>query len=177
VALLFLGASGGGGYTSNRFSVNLSHSIVFLLNGEGYSQVTGVTLSVKLPHDTTVNFQTVTIPTGQTLYTARASNYIQIGDAMPGQVVSHQISGKFLIEGICEDKNGPVMGCAVQVGKIIAYSDSQGRWSVREKRSTAVSLAILPAVFSAPGLWEVVAAPTEATPGTSVEIEVSRKTQ
>jgi hypothetical protein len=166
--------SAGGGYTSNRLSVTLQHSIVFLLNGEGYQSVTGVSLSLKLPHDSAVNFQTVTVPTGQTLYTAYGTNYAQIGDAIPGQVVSHQIAGNFVISGICRDKEGPVSGCAVQVGKIIAYSNSQGEWSIRAKKKDAQAVAVLPAVFTAPGDWEVVSATAMAEPGKPTEIVVKR---
>jgi len=47
--------------------------------------------------------------------------------------------------------------------------------SVRVKKDVAQTLAVLPAVFAAPGDWEVVTAPAEAAPGTHVEIEVARK--
>jgi hypothetical protein len=77
-----------------------------------------------------------------------------------------------------ETKTGLVMGCAIEVGKgIIAYSNTQGEWSVRVKKATPLPLAVLPAVFAAPGSWEVVTAPTEAIPETPVAIEVDRKIQ
>jgi hypothetical protein len=173
-----LSYAGGGGYTSNRLSVNVSHSIVFLINGEGFEQVTGVSFSIKLPHDTSLNFTTVTTPFDKTLYLADATNWEQVGSYSPGQTVSHSISGKFLISGTCRDKDGPVMGCAIEVGKgIIAYSNTQGEWSVRVKKATPLPLAVLPAVFAAPGSWDVVTAPANAEPENSVAIVVKRRIQ
>jgi hypothetical protein len=76
-----------------------------------------------------------------------------------------------------EKKNGPVMACVIEVGKgIIAYSNSQGEWPVRVKEATPLPLAVLPAVFVAPGEWIVKNAPSEAVPGTPVDIEVARQT-
>lgn len=80
----------------------------------------------------------------------------------------------FVVDAFFKDR--PVMGCAIEVGKgIIAYSNTQGEWSVRVKKATPLPLAVLTAVFAAPGSWEVVASPEIATPGAMVEVKVKRK--
>ena len=48
---------------------------------------------------------------------------------------------------------------------------------MRVKKATALPLAVLTAVFAAPGSWEVKNAPSGAVPGSPVEIEVVRKVQ
>jgi hypothetical protein len=164
----------GGGYTSHRLSVSVSHSIVFLINGEGFEQVTGVSLSLRMPHDTVANFSTLTTPFGKTLYLADATSYEQLGSAMEGQTVSHSIGGN-VISGICKDDKGePVFGCAIRIGKEIAFSDNRGEWSIRVKVTKAQPMEVVPEIFASPGSWAVVSAPATAEPGNPTEIVVKR---
>jgi hypothetical protein len=164
----------GGGYTSNRMSVSLNHSIIFLLNGEGFQQVTGISVSLRL-HDTTLNASTVTTPFGKTLWTGYATDYVQIGDAVPGVTVRSHVGGRFIIAGVVRDASGaPVSGAAVEIGKDIAYTDAAGAFSVRARTAKPQALAVLPAVFAAPGAWVCVDAPASVAPGTPINIVVKR---
>ena len=164
----------GGGYMGHRLSFSVSHSIVFLVNGEGFEQVTGVSLSIRMPHDTVANFSTLTTPFGKTLYLADTTSYEQLGSAMQGQTVSHSIGGN-PISGTCKDDKGePVFGCAIQIGKEIAYSDNRGEWSIRVKGTKPQPLAVIPNVFATPGNWKTVSVPETAQPGTAADIVVER---
>ena len=154
----------GGGIHTNRLAASLNRSIVFLLNGEGFQQVTGVQISVRLPRDVTANFSTVTTPLGQTLYSIYGETYQQIGAWTPGTTVHAPPLGRFEFIGRVVDQEGrPVDGAAVMVGRVIAYSNSAGEFSVRTKKAKAEPLSVLPAIFAAPGDWEVVSAPKEVT--------------
>jgi hypothetical protein len=165
---------GGGFVWANRLSVSLNHSIVFLLNGEGFQQVTGVSVGVRI-HDATLNFQTVTTPLGQKLYSVYGSDYLQLGAWTPGSTVHAPSSGKFEFAGRVVNENGePVEGAAVQIGKTIAYSNSQGTFSIHGKKSDPLPMAVLPAIFATPGDWIVVSAPVSISPTGPVNVVVAR---
>ena len=123
-----------------------------------------------------MTFQTVTTPLGQKLYSVYGSDYAQLGSWSPGSTVRAPSSGKFEFVGKVVDEHGePVEGAAVQIGKVIAYSNSEGVFSVRAKKATPQPIAVLPAVFAVPGDWIAVNSPETATPGTRVAITVQRK--
>lgn len=166
---------GGGFVWANRLSVSLNHSIVFLLNGEGFQQVTGVSVGVRI-RDATLNFQTVTTPLGQKLYSVYGSDYLQLGAWTPGSTVHTPSSGKFEYVGrVVDEKGEPVEGAAVQIGRVIAYSNSQGIFSIHGKKDVPQPIAVLPAIFAAPGNWIVVSIPDTISPTASVSIVVRRK--
>jgi len=166
-----------GAYHNNRMSVAVNRSVTFLVDGEGFANTTSVSVSLmKLPHDTSLTFQTITTPFHQTLYSTSSNSYVPIGNGtMPGQT-HRAVNGKFEIEGVCLDGDKkPLYGCAIEVGKgAIAFSDHSGKWSVREKSKTSQPLLVLPLVFAAPGNYRVVDAPHEVRPGETVTIVVSR---
>jgi hypothetical protein len=67
-----------------------------------------------------------------------------------------------------------VEAAAIQVGSVLAFSNSRGEFSVRVKNRNAVDILLLPAVFATPCDWKVVKAPADVMPGQSVEIVVCR---
>jgi hypothetical protein len=165
---------GGGFVWANRLSVSLNHSIVFLLNGEGFQQVTGISIGIRV-RDLTFNLQTVTTPLGQKLYSVYGSDYLQLGSWSPGSTVHAPSSGKYEFVGRVVDENGePVEGAAVQIAKTIAYSNSQGYFSVHGKKDVPQPMAVLPAIFAAPGDWIVISVPDTISPTASVTIIVRR---
>jgi hypothetical protein len=164
----------GGSYSSNRFSVSVQHSIVFVYTG-GFEQVTGITISGRL-HDTTVSAQTLVTPTGQKLWQIFGSDYVQVGDSLPGGgTYSHGTSGKYVISGVVRDGNNePVYGACVQIGKTVAFSATDGTFEIRENKSASQTFAVVPACFAADGNWEVMSSPDSASPGKPLEIVITR---
>jgi len=127
-----------------------------------------------MPHDTVANFSTLTTPFGKTLYLADVTSYEQLGSAVSGQMISHSIAGS-PITGTCKDAHGePVFGCAIQIGKEIAYSDNRGEWSIRVKGTKSQPIAVVVNVFANPGDWRVVLAPETVASGTTADIVVER---
>jgi hypothetical protein len=164
----------GGGYSSNRISASVSHSIQFLLNGRGYQQVTGVQISFRI-HDTVINAQTVADPFGKIQYSAYAESYVQTG-LQVAQHETHSGGGKFLIQGKCFLPDGsPVEGCAIRIGKEIVYSNRTGMFDVRARNIKAVEITVPVGDFTAPGTFEVISAPATATPGKPIVITVARR--
>lgn len=164
----------GGGIHTNRLAVSVNHSIVFLINNEGFSQVTGVSISLRM-HDATANFQTITTPLGQTLYTITGEDYATVGANVRGMTVHAPAIGDAEFTGhVVDEAEQPVWGAAIQVGKVIAYTDDDGFFSVRARKAGTRALAVIPATFATPGAWEVVTCPSEIASGNMVAIAVRR---
>jgi hypothetical protein len=170
----------GGGFHNNRFAVSVNRNTIFLLDGEGFANTTSVSLSLmKLPHDSSITFQTVTTPFGQTLYSASSTSYVPVGNGVaPGQSIAHSANGKFVVSGICrnEDDGSPQEGCAIEIGRdgAIAFSNSTGAFEVHVRKNQPLPLLCLPDVFAAPGNWKIVAAPSAITPGQPITITVRK---
>lgn len=163
----------GGGYSGNRISVSVSHSVQFLLNGRGYQQTTGVQISFRI-RDTVINAQTVTDPFGKTQYGAYAESYVQTGLQVAGHE-THGRTGKFAIQGKCVLPDGsPVEGCAVVIDQEITYSNSRGEFSTHAKKKGVVPVSVPIAEFAAPGDWQVIEAPNCAAPDAPVRVVVQR---
>lgn len=163
----------GAGYHSNRFSVSVSHNVQFLLGGQGYQQVLGISISFRL-HDTTVSASTIFNPvTGKTLWNVVGEQYIQAeGLSLRGHE-THS-TGKYLIAGECILEDGTaVEGCAVVIGKQIVFSNSRGRFETRQKNTTA-SISVRVEEFAAPGSYTVVSAPATATAHEPIQIVVRK---
>jgi hypothetical protein len=175
---------GGGFVWANRLSVSLNHSIVFLLNGEGFEQVTGVSIGVRV-RDATVNFQTVTTPLGQKLYSIYGSDYEQLGSWSPGSTVHAASGGKYEYSGrVLDEKGNAVSGAAVEIGRVIAYTNDGGYFSVRGKKAVPLPVTVVPQIFATPGEWAIVSSPGMIEPhdgtatkgtGAPVLIVVKRK--
>lgn len=162
----------GGGYTSNKFSISLTHSMQFII-GRGYQRVTGVNLSFRI-RDSVVNAQTVTDPFGKTQYSAWAESYVQTGLQIAGHETRHS-GGKYLITGKCVlPDDSPVEGCAVVINKEIVYSNSRGEFSLHVKKRVAVVTTPV-ADFAAPGEFVCVNCPVDATAGETITVTVRRK--
>ncbi len=167
----------GGSYHSNRITVSVDHSVLFFpLAGRGFQQVTGVSLSFRVPHtDAAVNLSTNVSPTGKTLYSVSGEDYAQMRFLPTASVQTAKPSGRFIITGTVTDADGqPVEGAAVSVGKQIVYTNSAGEFQVRVNKKKAVTLTVLPEEFATVGHWVVTDCPSEAQPGLGVKIQLTR---
>lgn len=170
----------GGGYTSNRATLSITHSVMFFpLAGLGFQQVTAVQISLRLPHsDAVVNLGTQFQPTGHATYTAYGTNFIrgplQGGLAMPQHRASS--SGKYKVSGFVRDRAGrPVEGAAVALSGQTVFTDTTGAFFLRFRRVKAVSVVVRPEEFATPGRWVVVSAPDCVAPdSTPLAIVVTR---
>jgi hypothetical protein len=74
--------------------------------------------------------------------------------------------GKEEWAGRCVLESGEALeGCAIQFPHgVIAYSNSQGYFSIRGKKAVSLPISVLPAIFAAPGDWIVVSAPDSISP-------------
>ncbi len=82
-------------------------------------------------------------------------------------------SGKYIVRGVCTDVDGhAVTGCAIAIGKSIAYSDMRGEWSLRVKKNLPVPLVVDVAQFITMGDYVVDQAPDTVTPGQPITVVV-----
>jgi hypothetical protein len=168
----------GGGFTSNRFSVDVAQATFFVPYGNVPLQRSLIaTLHLQVPwKSASLNLASGVTPDGKIRYGADGSTFL--GEGLGG--ASHQgcccCAGKFLLKGIVlDDKGSPVSGAAIRLGKDLVFTDSAGTFYLRVKRNKPVPLAVVPEEFTVPGIWTTVQAPTNAVPDIVVHIIVRRQ--
>jgi len=158
--------SAGGGFQSNWLSASVDHTVLYSLFTGKFQNATVVTLSFRV-HDATVNLGTV-----NRKWTAYGGEYIQTGLQLAGENRHAGISGH-IVNGFVRDEKGvPVEGAAVEIGGRLVFSDSDGYFEARFRKTKPVAVRIRPEDFTAPGTWKLLAAPFAATPGDSQAISV-----
>lgn len=152
----------GGGYSSNRFSFSLAHSVAFVPYAGGFEQITSASVSVRL-RNLSATFQNFLDPQNRMKFAAYGSDWA-------GEPTEHSRpgpGGKFVIFGRVTDQAGnPVEGIPVTVGKQTLYSNRDGLIYVRVRRSREVSISVSAAV-------RVIAAPAYAAPGEPFSVVLS----
>jgi hypothetical protein len=167
----------GGGFQTNRFSVDVSHQFFVVPYGNApLRQAVVVTLHLRLPwKSVSVNLASGLTPDGRWRFGGDGSTFIGSGFGSPEHSSSYR-AGKYLISGTVTDEQGqPVIGVAIRLAKKdLVFSDSTGQFWLRVKKDKPLPLAVVPAEFPAPGCWAVVTAPEQAVPGSPVHIVVRR---
>ena len=158
--------SAGGGFQSNWLSASVDHTVLYSIFTGKFQNATVVTLSFRL-HDSTVNLGTVN---GK--WSAYGGQYIQTGLQLAGESRHAGFSGH-IVAGYVRDANGArVEGAAVEIGGHLVFSDSDGYFFTRFRKTKPVAVRIRPDDFAAPGTWRLLAAPDTALPGDSQPISV-----
>lgn len=167
-----------GGFTSNRFSLTLTHSMQMLATGQ-FAQTTAVSISVRLPRDLVIHVDTATDIFGRTTHTAQIETYQQVGNEAVRTKQTFAKTGRFVIRGRCEDEAGSgVPGCVIifadgkHHSEII--SNDEGTFEFREKRDHGVIVSADAANFVTSGNYSVVSSPNCAKPGQNLHIVVRR---
>ena len=157
--------SAGGAFQSNWLSASLDHTVLYSLFTGKFQNATVVTLSFRL-HDTAVNLGTVN---GK--WTSYASEYIQTGLQLAGETRHAGLSGH-VVAGFVRDENGAaVEGAALEIGGRLLFSNAEGYFEARFRKTKPVAVRIRPEDFVA-GTWRLLSAPFVATPGDSQPIVV-----
>jgi len=168
----------GGGFNTNRFSIDINRqSFITPLGKAPIQQSLVINVRVTLPwRSITINSASGLLPDGRWRWGAYGGTFIGSGLGSPDHAGSYHSSGKYLITGQVVDKKGqPVSGAALKIGKDMTFSDSSGRFFLRVKRKHAVALAVLPGEFTGPGHWRAVIAPGDAAPGDPIVITVEKE--
>lgn len=168
----------GGGYASNRLSVDVSQQTYFMPLLGRFQQAAAVTLSIHLPHDSAATISTTLDPLGRVRYSAYGGTWLE-GHG-PGGSPASRVSFKsgLIIRGRVSDSAGsPVSGAAISVCGQIVYSNDAGEWQARLRRPQPCDVFVDIGESAMPGHWSAQTAPqrvipTPETGGTSVELKV-----
>jgi hypothetical protein len=157
----------GGAMASGLTSVGVDYQVVHTPYRPTQPFVQTIALTVRVPlGDYRVNAASFVSPDGRVNYTGSASTFFYAGDALGGGGRAVEIKfERYLVEGTVVDEAGtPVDGAAVDVGGSVVVTDSRGRFFVRLSSRREIQVRVLLQEFLATGQYEVVAAPTTATP-------------
>jgi hypothetical protein len=157
----------GGHYIGRRFSASVGWNVQFLPFGTNapFQKVLSMQVSFRLPHDNSVQVQTLTDSVGHARYALMGTNDIY-GERSTAVGRSQEVSfGKWVIRGrVIDEQEKPVEGAAIQLGQDLVFTDSNGEFSMRMKKPRQLLLKVVLEEFTTPGVWLVVKEPTTATP-------------
>jgi hypothetical protein len=116
---------------------------------------------------------TFVAPDGSLLYTTEGRGSVSREVAGGGNVVTRHAIGDMVIKGRVVDADGqPIMGAALLIDQLPVYTDSQGYFYVRERKSHLHPVSVLVDQFLDGGLYKVISAPTEAKSTPEAEPEM-----
>lgn len=170
-------ASYGGTFTSNLATITASNSLQYTPL-RGFVKVFSAGIALQLPHSTSLNASTVTLPNGQVKFTAFAGSYAQgpYAGAAQNTVQHSHNAGKYVVRACVRDTDElGVEGAALEVAGELAVTDSSGCLFVRERKPNAVAIRVALEAFTVPGTFEVIEAPASAAPDQEAKIVVRRK--
>lgn len=160
----------GGSFFSNRFSLGVEYQTIYVpfvpLADSPFRQVLMLSLRMQLPFGMELSANTDTTPLGKTRYTAYTTGYAYRGMAF--SAAGPNLSGTiqpYVLRGQVVDENGqPVRGAALRIGGNLVFTDSQGRFTSRHKRSEPVDFSVALDEFTLPGNYSVAEAPSNPRP-------------
>jgi hypothetical protein len=170
----------GGTFTSNLVTASVGYQEAFIPFGNvPFQKVLNVSLSFQLPHGTSLNLATIAAPNGGVKWTAYGGTYVQapwLPQTSQGRRVGRtKIAGYEVRGGVFDPYGAPVVGASIVVNGTTVYTDTSGHFIARIKKSTTVTLTVDVESFMSPGEWEVIDAPTIASPDGEIRITVKRK--
>jgi hypothetical protein len=161
-------ASYGGQLSSNLLSVGVDYLTLFVPFGPGgrggFEQAMQVSLRFQF-RNAHFDVSTNVDPLGREAYTAYGTGYAY-GSAIDRS--GHGGGGaslpRYLIQGTVVDEEGrPVAGVALRVDGQIVFSDSEGNFSLRERKPRGFPVEVLFDQFMFPGTYQLVSAPRIVT--------------
>jgi hypothetical protein len=159
------GVSFGGDFISNFATLSVDYQTVFLpfvQAGSGQlKQVIVIGLHFQLPRGIQFNAGTNVTPLGQIRYTTYGSTYAYHGlaPASPGASFSGAFFQNAVHGRVLNPDGQPIEGAALRIGTETAFTDSDGNFVVRMKKSGELNLKIAFDEFTTPGNYVVVEAP------------------
>lgn len=156
----------GGNFLSNRMSIGIDHRLVYvpLPPQPGFRQALTLSLRLRPFGNVQISGSSYVAANGKTQYSLWGSDTRYRMQAAGVGSFSSQIDlGRYIIRGRVTDAEGnAVRGAALRIGTQIVYTDANGDFFVRLKKSGTYDVAVLPEEFLAPGAWEPLFVPTPA---------------
>ena len=158
-------------------SAGVSQSLYFMPITGKFVQALSASVALQLPHSATAQIQTSLLPSGKTQWLVAGSQYTGINGMQLNSTGERSTysAGKFSVTGTVRDAAGNrIQGMSIVVGKEEIFTNGEGEFMVREKKSESQTLAVNIADALTPGSWTVVSCPEKIQPGQPIEIIVAR---
>jgi hypothetical protein len=152
----------GGGFLSNLVSVSAEYETYYVpqRNSSPFVQALIVDLQIRLFRGVTLHGGSFVAPDGRLRYTAEATGIMTREPTEGRGSVQHYSIGSSILRGRVMDVKGqPVEGAALLIGTVPVFTDSVGRFFLRERRPRTHSLQVLADKFLNGGNYEVESAP------------------
>lgn len=152
----------GGVYTSNTITVSAQYQQVFTPFGPtAFEKILMLGFKLQLPSG-----QTVDLSTSGTKWSASGGSYIQTGLSTAGTSrTGGGVVGKYVIRGrVVDDAGQPVENAAVMVGNEEVFTNANGDFLVRTRKSKAVSVSVVVKDFVRFGDWTCTSCPASVVP-------------
>ncbi len=169
----------GGTFASNRLSVGLEYQTIFLpfetSSGSPFKQVLAVNLRLRLWGGVEINGASDVTPLGKVRYTAYATGFAYRGAGFERSSVSSGGGAiyDYVIRGrVVENGGGPVRGAAVKIDDDLVFTDSQGFFLLRRKKSKESELSVALDQFVLPGNYAVITAPATVKAGRAESVQL-----
>lgn len=168
----------GGEFRSNRATIAAGYSMSYFPVLDRFEKILSAQITIQLPYALTLTGGTLTTPDGHTRYTVFGNKYSQgpLRDVSLGSG-GNISTGKWKFSGTVVDEDGkPVVGVAVQIGKVYLYSNMRGDLVSYSHKNKPQAVTVLTNEFMAPGKWVVVTAPVNISPEAPFQIIVRKVT-
>ena len=153
----------GGSVQSNLISASASYETFYVpsLTKNPFENALILDVNIHLFGRARMHGQTYVGPTGKLLYTADAYGMASRDPADLPPIPQQRSIGNSVMHGqVVDSTNTPVEGAALMIDQKPVYTDSSGRFFLREHKPHEHKLTVLTDQFLAEGQWEVVHAPT-----------------
>ena len=153
----------GGGFLSNLVSVSAQYETYYVpqRNSAPFVQAMIVDVQIHLFRGITLHGGSFVAPDGSLRYTADASGIMTREPAGGRGSVQHYSIGNSILRGrVADTKGQPVDGAALLIDKVAVFTDSEGRFFLREQRPHTHKLQVLTDKFLNGGSYEVQSAPS-----------------
>ncbi len=158
----------GGGFLSNLISVTAQYETYYVpqRNASPFVQSMIVDLQMRLFHGVSLHGGSFVAPDGSLRYTADASETITRATTVGRGSAQHYSVGNNILHGrVMDTKGQPVEGAALLIDSVAVFTDSEGRFFLRERRPLSHKLQVLPDKFLNGGIYIVQSAPATVKAG------------
>jgi hypothetical protein len=152
----------GGGFLSNLVSASAEYETYYVpqRNSSPFVQALIIDLQI-LFHGVTLHGGSFLAPDGSLRYTADATGIMTRETTGGGGSAQHYSIGSSILRGrVMDSKGQPVEGAALLIDSVPVFTDSDGRFFLRERRPHTHKLQVLPDKFLNGGTYEVESAPS-----------------
>ncbi len=154
----------GGQFLSNRFTIGVDYQTLYIpFSPTPFTQALALKLRFRPFGSVDLNAQTYMTPDGKLRYTAFGNTavYRYSGLRVGEGPRNFKFTDKIIRGRVVDEKQEPVNGAALRIGKELVFTDVEGKFFVRVKKARGYAVKVAVQEFIAPGYFEVVTAPAE----------------